>query len=69
MNTQNPSSPETVNGYTSSPSKTLSALTENVGISTQYHTPKPEPVSSFAALKGRIRHHYELASDYYFSLW
>lgn len=35
----------------------------------QYDTPEPEPFISFNALKDRIRHHYELASDYYYSLW
>jgi len=34
-----------------------------------YETPTTEPHGSFDALKGRIRHHYELASDYYYSLW
>ena len=38
-------------------------------IGDEYETPAPEPFSSFAALKDRIRHHYELASDYYYSLW
>ncbi|CAG8952744.1 hypothetical protein HYFRA_00008988 [Hymenoscyphus fraxineus] len=35
----------------------------------KYTIPEPEPFISFAALKDRIRHHYELASDYYYSLW
>jgi len=34
-----------------------------------YEVPAYEAHSSFAALKDRIRHHYELASDYYYSLW
>jgi tocopherol O-methyltransferase len=34
-----------------------------------YDIPEPEPFISFNALKDRIRHHYELASDYYYSLW
>lgn len=34
-----------------------------------YEIPEPEPFISFNALKDRIRHHYELASDYYYSLW
>ncbi|KAL9009612.1 MAG: hypothetical protein Q9173_005376 [Seirophora scorigena] len=38
-------------------------------LSKQYPTPPPESVTSFAALKDRIKHHYELASDYYYSLW
>ncbi|KAL8911481.1 MAG: hypothetical protein Q9171_003342 [Xanthocarpia ochracea] len=28
-----------------------------------------QPPSTFVTLKERIRHHYELASDYYYSLW
>ncbi|KAH6680594.1 tocopherol O-methyltransferase [Halenospora varia] len=35
----------------------------------KYTIPEPEPFVSFQALKDRIRHHYELASDYYYSLW
>lgn len=31
--------------------------------------PEPEPFISFNALKDRIRHHYEVASDYYYGLW
>lgn len=38
-------------------------------IGDKYHVPTYEPHSSFDALKERIRHHYELASDYYYSLW
>ncbi|KAE8444294.1 hypothetical protein EG329_000701 [Mollisiaceae sp. DMI_Dod_QoI] len=34
-----------------------------------YEIPEPEPFISFNALKDRIKHHYELASDYYYSLW
>jgi tocopherol O-methyltransferase len=34
-----------------------------------YEIPVPAPFTSFNALKGRIRHHYELCSDYYYSLW
>ncbi|KIV93879.1 hypothetical protein PV10_05058 [Exophiala mesophila] len=34
-----------------------------------YEVPAYEAHSSFTALKERIRHHYELASDYYYSLW
>ncbi|KEF55553.1 uncharacterized protein A1O9_08303 [Exophiala aquamarina CBS 119918] len=34
-----------------------------------YEVPTYEAHLSFAALKDRIRHHYELASDYYYSLW
>lgn len=38
-------------------------------LSSKYETPQLESVSSWAVLKDRIRHHYELASDYYYSLW
>ncbi|KAI4235693.1 MAG: hypothetical protein LQ352_008070 [Teloschistes flavicans] len=39
-------------------------------LSDQYGTPPPEQQnSSFTSLKDRIRHHYELASEYYHSLW
>ncbi|KIW60223.1 hypothetical protein PV05_00458 [Exophiala xenobiotica] len=35
----------------------------------QFEVPAYEPHPSSTTLKGRIRHHYELASDYYYSLW
>ena len=35
----------------------------------KYEIPESEPFISFNALKERIRRHYELASDYYCSLW
>ncbi|KAI1082270.1 tocopherol O-methyltransferase [Whalleya microplaca] len=35
----------------------------------QYEIPTHEDHDSFAALKGRIKKHYEIASDYYYSLW
>ncbi|KAL8707146.1 MAG: hypothetical protein Q9225_007816, partial [Loekoesia sp. 1 TL-2023] len=38
-------------------------------LSKQYQVPPPDPITSFAALKDRIKHHYELASDYYYTLW
>ncbi|KAH0834549.1 methyltransferase [Fonsecaea pedrosoi] len=34
-----------------------------------YEVPTYEAHSSFDSLKQRIRHHYEIASDYYYSLW
>ena len=40
---------------------------ENIGDS--YEIPPPEPSSSFAGLKDRIKRHYEICSDYYYSLW
>ncbi|KAI9712894.1 MAG: hypothetical protein M1812_006763 [Candelaria pacifica] len=38
-------------------------------ISKDYETPAPAGFTSFDALKSRIRRHYELCSDYYYSLW
>ncbi len=38
-------------------------------ISAEYEIPSPQPWTSFNALKDRIRHHYEISSDYYYSLW
>ena len=38
-------------------------------IGDDYDIPLPESSASFAALKDRIKHHYEIASDYYYSLW
>lgn len=60
---------EVMSGHASSAGKVPVSTTQKLDISAQYPTPEPEPMSSFAALKDRIRHHYELASDYYFSLW
>ena len=31
--------------------------------------PSPSAFTPFDALKGRIREHYEVCSDYYYSLW
>ncbi|KAG0649000.1 Gamma-tocopherol methyltransferase [Hyphodiscus hymeniophilus] len=45
------------------------ATSEEHDISSQYETPAPEPFISYNALKDRIRHHYEICSDYYYSLW
>ena len=42
---------------------------ESKDLGDKYEIPEPEPFISFNALKERIRHHYELASDYYYSLW
>jgi hypothetical protein len=42
---------------------------KTTAIINKYDIPEPEPFISFNALKERIRHHYELASDYYYSLW
>jgi tocopherol O-methyltransferase len=38
-------------------------------ISSGYEIPNPQPFTSFGALKDRIRHHYEICSEYYYSLW
>lgn len=37
--------------------------------SNEYETPAPQSSTYSSSLKDRIRHHYELASDYYYSLW
>jgi len=51
-------------------STTVSRIPEETnGEIEKYTIPEPEPFISFNALKDRIRHHYELASDYYYSLW
>lgn len=52
-----------INGKSAAPSVVVHE------VSNKYETPAPEPVTSFNALKARIRHHYELASDYYLALW
>ncbi|MCJ1377819.1 hypothetical protein MMC17_000915 [Xylographa soralifera] len=51
--------------FSTSPSRISS--TQDVGAS--YETPASRDFTSFEALKNRIRHHYELCSDYYYSLW
>ncbi len=38
-------------------------------ISKDYEIPAPLPSASMSALKERIKHHYEICSDYYYSLW
>lgn len=42
---------------------------KNEAVINAYTIPEPEPFISFNALKDRIRHHYEVASDYYYRLW
>jgi tocopherol O-methyltransferase len=44
-------------------------ITENGHAGDKFEVPAFEEHSSFDSLKGRIRKHYELASDYYYSLW
>ena len=38
-------------------------------ISDDYEIPAPLPSTSMSALKERIKSHYEICSDYYYSLW
>ncbi|MCJ1455898.1 hypothetical protein MMC28_006255 [Mycoblastus sanguinarius] len=38
-------------------------------ISSQYEIPAPQAFTSFASLKDRIKQHYEVCSEYYYSLW
>jgi len=53
------------------PGEPLKALAEKGGkdIGDEYSIPAPAPFVSFSALKDRIKHHYEVCSDYYYSLW
>lgn len=52
------------------PGKHGHAAEETEDISCQHETPAPQSrPTHLAALKGRIRQHYELTSDYYYSLW
>ncbi|CAD6581854.1 MAG: hypothetical protein ASARMPREDX12_000687, partial [Alectoria sarmentosa] len=44
-------------------------VTQAEDIGDNYEIPPPEPSSSFAGLKERIKLHYEICSDYYYSLW
>ena len=48
---------------------TLSAGSQAEDIGNNYEIPPPEPSSSFVGLKDRIKRHYEICSDYYYSLW
>lgn len=47
----------------------LDALSIAHDIGAEHEIPSFEPFSSFSALKDRIRRHYELSSEYYYSLW
>jgi len=51
----------------SAPPRASLASTEE--LSEKYETPAPLAITSFGALKDRIRQHYEICSDYYYSLW
>lgn len=42
---------------------------ETNDISSKYETPAAQTSASYSALKDRIKGHYEMASDYYYSLW
>ncbi|KIW94156.1 uncharacterized protein Z519_05472 [Cladophialophora bantiana CBS 173.52] len=42
---------------------------EQKHVGDKYEVPTYEAHSSLDSLKQRIRHHYEIASDYYYSLW
>ena len=44
-------------------------LAEDKHVGDKYEVPAFEQHSSHDSLKQRIRHHYELASEYYYSLW
>ncbi|MCJ1420697.1 hypothetical protein MMC32_007056 [Xylographa parallela] len=55
----------TIDTLSTSPSGISSA--QDVGA--RYGNPAPQEFTSFEALKDRIRHHYELCSDHYYSLW
>jgi len=42
---------------------------QNSDVGANYPPAPPSVFTSFDALKGRIRDHYEVCSDYYYSLW
>ena len=46
---------------------TLNNGVHNIG--DDYEIPAPLPPPSMSALKERIKYHYEICSDYYYSLW
>ena len=50
-------------------SQPQSELNSHHDIGSNYEIPAPVPFNSFGALKDRIKHHYEVCSDYYYSLW
>lgn len=51
------------------PSTSTQTSSQAEDIGDNYEIPPPEPSSSFAGLKDRIKRHYEICSDYYYSLW
>lgn len=60
---------EPINANTKSVSSKTTEDEKTTEIIDTYEIPGPEPFVSFNALKDRIRHHYEVASDYYYSMW
>ena len=38
-------------------------------VGAKYQAAPPSAFTSFDALKARIREHYEVCSDYYYSIW
>lgn len=52
-----------------SPPSTAPAVQENTELSKQYDTPMGLAHDTMQALKDRIKTHYDLASEYYLSLW
>ena len=44
-------------------------INEAQHVGDKFEVPAYEEPLSYDSLKQRIRHHYELASDYYYSLW
>lgn len=42
---------------------------ETRDIGDDYEIPPTEPSASYSGLKDRIKHHYEICSDYYYRLW
>lgn len=47
----------------------MATTTDNTPLSQQYETPMGLAHTTMQALKDRIKLHYDLASDYYLSLW
>ncbi|KAI2642105.1 tocopherol O-methyltransferase [Xylaria nigripes] len=47
----------------------MSAVTDGIHPGDQHETPDFQAHGSAASLKERIKNHYEIASDYYYSLW
>jgi hypothetical protein len=65
-----PANPADPAGHASSTTPAdLASNGSEVHAGDKYEVPAYEEHSSYTALKDRIRHHYELASDYYYSLW